>query len=150
MKRLSLLILTLLLACGCRSGRIEQRIADRLREVCKTGEACTININDVIDFQWDKMYVFKYNATPDQVNQALGVGLPEQSELTRKIVFMKGRRIVHREEYPVDIEGLLDGPVVFDISDTEVYKSYWTDHAVFRVEKKEFEDQVCYALTQIN
>jgi hypothetical protein len=96
------------------------------------------------------MYVFKYNATSEQVRQALGTELPEQSEFTRKIVFVEGTRVVHREEHPVDIEGSLDGEVVFDIPDTEVYKSYSADHALFKVEKKKGRDGVYYALKQIN
>jgi hypothetical protein len=150
MKRRGLLTLSLLLACGCGSGRVERKIVERALEACKSAEACTINVNDLTDFQWDKMYVFKYNATPEQIRRALGFELPGHTEFTRKVVFVKGGRVVHREEYPVDVEGALDGEAIFDLPDTEVYKAYTADRASFRVERKRFEGKAYYALTQIN
>lgn len=132
---------------GCsKSGVIERQIGKRVNE-CKADD-CTIRIKDATDFQWDKMYVFKYYARPDVIQKALGTTSSNFVEFTRRIVFLKDGRIVYREDEPTDIESVVDGQVIFDIPDTDVYKAYMPD-AEFRGVKRKSGEKVYYELKQI-
>jgi hypothetical protein len=143
------LLLLLLAFCACGSSNFETRIAKRVNSSCGASTTCLIRIKDLTDFQWDKMYVFKYNATLEQIKEALGVSLPEKSQFTRKIVFMKEGKVIYNEELPTNIEHVTTGEVVFDIPDNSVYKGYTIDAAVFHAEKKESDYGVYYELKQI-
>ena len=155
MKRLSISILAALLLCSCgsgKTGRIERRIGERI-DACKPGDACTVRISDVTDFSWDKMYVFKHNATQDQIDKALGISFPDYVEFTRRLVFLKDDKIVYRDDALSNIESLVNGEVTFDFAEYEVYKVYAANDAVFRGWKEKFhsgfENGVYYRLEQI-
>lgn len=149
MKRLYVLTLLILLMFGCSKSRvIEQRIGKRIDD-CKSADACIIRIKDLTDFQWDKMYVFEYGARLEQIEKALGTKYPDYVEFKRRIVFLKGGGIVHREDEPTDIERLVNGQVSFAESYTNPVWSFTPETAVFRGEKKEFSEGVYYVLTQV-
>jgi hypothetical protein len=155
MMRLSISILATLLLCSCGSGKvgkIERRIGERI-DACKPGDSCTIRISDVTDFSWDKMYAFTHNATQDQIDKALGTSFPDYVEFTKRLVFLKDGKIVYREDTPSNIESLVNREVIFDIRETEVYKAYTAEDAVFRGWKEKFnngsEKDVYYRLGQI-
>lgn len=153
--RLGISILAVLFLCGCgpgKTGKIERRISERI-DACSAGAPCTIRISDVTDFSWDKMYAFTYNATQDQIDKALGTSFPDYVEFTRRMVFLKDGKIVYREDAPSNIESRVNGEVSFDVPETEIYKAYTTEDAVFRVWKEKvnngFESDVYYRLEQI-
>jgi hypothetical protein len=155
MTRLSISILATLLLCSCgsgKTGRIERRIGERI-DACKPGDSCTIRISDVTDFPWDKMYAFRYNATQDHIDKALGTSFPGYVEFTRRLVFLKNGKIVYREDAPSNIESPVYREVIFDFPGTEVYKTYTIEDAVFRGWKEKFnnrsEKDVYYRLEQI-
>ena len=155
MTRTSISILATLLLCSCgsgKTGRIERRIGERI-DACKPGDACTIRISDVTDFSWDKMYAFRYNATQDQIDKALGTSFPDYVEFTRRLIFLKNGKIVYREDAPSDIESPVNREVIFDFPGTEVYKTYTTEDAVFRGWKEKVnngsEKDIYYRLEQI-
>ena len=96
------------------------------------------------------MHVYSYGASLEVIEKALGTRFPGYVELTRRIVFLKDGKIVHREDEPTEVERSANGEVSFAESYPE--PSHWLftpDTAVFRAEKKEFEGGVHYALTQI-
>lgn len=125
-------------------------IAARIDDACKSVSPCTINIKDVTDFQWDKMYAFKYHADLEQIEEALGVKFPLNNEFTRKLVFLKEGKVVYSEEAEVNVEHLEAGEVIFDMQDMEVYKMYTADAARFKAEKKESDYGSYYLLSQMN
>jgi hypothetical protein len=149
MKRLYILTFIMLLMFGCsKSGTIEQRIGRRLDD-CKSAEACIIKIRDLTDFQWDKMCAFEYEASLDQIEKALGTKFPDYVEFKRRMVFLKDGKIVHREDEPTDIEGLVNGQVSFGESYTNPVWSLTPDTAVFTGKKEEFSGGIYYVLTQV-
>jgi hypothetical protein len=155
MMSLSISILAILLLCSCgpgKMGKIERHIGERI-DACKPGDSCTIRISDVTDFSWDKMYAFRYNATQDQIDKALGTSFPDYVEFTRRLVFLKNGKIVYREDAPSNIESPVYREVIFDFPGTEVYKTYTTEDAVFRGLKEKVtngsEKDVYYILEQI-
>lgn len=148
MKGLCILTFTILLAGCSRSGPIEQRIGERI-DACNPTVPCLVRITDVTDFQWDQMHVFEAGASLDEVKKSLGTEFPGYVEFTRRIVFLKDGRIVHREDEPTDIERPVNGKVSFAESYTDPHWSYTPETAVFRAEKKQFDRGAYYTLTQV-
>jgi len=130
---------------------IEQKIAETKNKKCKVDAPCIVRIKDLTDFSWDRMYAFKYNTTEAQTEEALGTAFPNYIEFTPRIVFLKDGKIVYREDQLIDdqLEGPVDGEVHFDIPDSEVYKSYTPDSAVFQINIRKFEKATTYDLEQV-
>jgi len=150
MVRLAIVILALVLleSCGNKSikpNSVEGKLVARINSTCQDSSVCTIRVRDVTNFDWDKMYVFKYTATSDQMNKAVGLPLPPYEEFERKIIFVGGGKVVYSEADPTDVEKPIDQEVVFYIPDDALYKSYGRD-SVFRVTKKSFSNGVYYEL----
>jgi hypothetical protein len=95
------------------------------------------------------MHVFEAGASLDEIKKSLGTEFPDYVEFTRRIVFLKDGRIVHREDEPTDIERAVNGQVSFGDSHTDTHSSYTPETAVFRAEKQEFDGGVYYALVQV-
>jgi hypothetical protein len=151
MKRLIILTLVLLYGCGEKGidpNSIEGKIVSKVNSTCRVLGSCTIRLKDLTSFEWDKVYVFKYNASLEDINKALGFELPAYTEFTRRIIFLREGEGVHREEEPTSVEGPVDGEVVFDIPDDAVYKSYNAD-VTFKVRRRTFEQGAYYELTEI-
>ena len=108
-----------------------------------------MKITDVTDFQWDQMHVFASGATREEIEKSLGTDFPDYQEFTRRLVFLKGGKIVRREDEPTDIERPVNGQVTFAESYADPHWSYTPETAVFRAEKKSFNGGVYYALTQV-
>ena len=146
MKRFSIVTLSLLLLCGC-SGRLEQKIAQRVEDSCKPASASVIRIKDLTDFEWDKMYAFEYNAELYSIEQAIGTSYPDFVQFKRRMVFLKDGRVVYREDQATNIERVLDGQVVFDIPDGEDYRVYGPD-TLFLATREKWDDGVYYELSE--
>ena len=154
MVRLAIVILALVLleSCGRKSinpNSVEGKLVARINSTCQDSSVCTIRVRDVTNFDWDKMYVFKYTATSDQMNKAVGLPLPPYEEFERKIIFVGGGKVVYSEADPTDVEKPIDQEVVFDMPDDALYKSYGRD-SVFRVTKKSFSNGVYYELRLVD
>jgi hypothetical protein len=149
MMKLCVLVPILLLTFGCsRSGLVERRIGERVN-ACKPTITCVVRITDVTDFQWDQMHVFEYTASRDTIEKSLGTQFPNYTEFTRRIIFLRSGRIVHREDEPTDFERLVNGQVSFAESYTEPHWSYTPETAVFRAQKQQFEGGAYFTLTQV-
>ena len=150
-KIFSIISITLFLLeiTGCKHTEFDDKIARKVKAACKGDGLCTIEIKDVTEFQWDKMYVFKYNSSIEDITKAIGSSPGHYSEFTRKIFFTRGNRIVYSEEEDANVERLLNGEVVFDIPDSINYKVYPIERAKFKVEVKEYEKGIYYQLSQL-
>lgn len=151
MRKFIVLALVLLYGCGEKGidpNSIEGKIVEKANSICQVPDNCTIRLKDVTSFGWDKVYVFKYNASLEDIKKALGFELPAYTEFTRRIIFLKDGKIVYQEEEPTSVEGPVNGEVVFDIPDDAVYKSY-NDDAAFKVKRRTFQKGTYYELTEI-
>jgi len=152
MKFTVVLNIVLLSCClvGCQSNNtFEGEILAEIK-LCSDEEICTVNMSQIMDFEWDKMYVFKYNATYDDVKNAIGTEPFKFTEFTRKVVFSLNGKVVYFRELPTDISGVLENQIIFDINDAESYKFYPLEKAVFKVSKEKIkEGEYFYELTPI-
>lgn len=137
----------ILILSACSTTKVEE-ISERIKSSCAAGNTCQIRIRDLTTFEWDRMYVFDYSAELYDIEQALGTPFPDFVQFKRRIVFLKNGNIVYREDQPTNIEKHLDGEVFFAIPDTEVYRQFTPDTAIFKVERKPIYDGVYYELKQ--
>jgi hypothetical protein len=126
----------------------EGKLVTRINTTCSDSNSCTIRLKDVTDFDWDRVYVFKYTARKSEIEKVIGVPFPQYEEFKRSIIFVKGGKLVHGEANPTDVEGLINNEVVFDIADGETYKSY-SSESQFEVRRKNFQGGVYYELRLI-
>jgi hypothetical protein len=70
------------------------------------------------------MYAFKYTATKQDREKALGMTDDGYRDLERQLVFLKNGKLVFQESEPTNAEHPIKNEVVFDIPDTESFKSY--------------------------
>lgn len=150
MKSVAIILIGSILAfyTACAQGTLEDRIAQRA-EKCSRDKPCTVSISSLTPFQWDKMYVFKYNATLEEIKNALGFFLPEKKQFTRKIVFVHNGQMVFNEEWSTNVEHVENGEVVFDIPDENVYREYSAKEDTFHIETVNSDGGRHYALKQV-
>jgi len=106
-----LLIIILLSIASC-SKSFDEKIADRIEENCKDQitSKCSVDLNELTEFDWDSLYVFGGLMTVGELNQALGFEcncdhLPDNYY---RLVFTKNKSIVYESQYYG-----LDGKVQF-------------------------------------
>jgi hypothetical protein len=152
MTRITLASLALFcLSFGCKkhNPRFEAKLVSAITTKCQSQFPCTLRIKDVTDFEWDKLYVFKYTAHRGVVEKAVGHQLKDYGEFRRRIAFTNKGNIVLYEEEPTNIEHLVNNEVVFDIPDSSDYRIYDSD-ATFAVQKIPIPDGSYYELKKAN
>jgi hypothetical protein len=149
MKKLYIMSLLALFA-SCNS--VTNKIIKEYKKQISEKDSCIINISNLVDFEWDKMYSFKYTRgimeekLPKTIlNKLNGTNT---NEFASKIIFTLNDSIVYYEEHSIDIERIIKNQVVFDISDTATYKIYPKEKAIFKVTREE-SDVPYYYLQQI-
>ena len=147
-KKQSILLLLLLLVISCKNinNNIEERIIDKIND-CDNGN-CTIEITQLTDFRWDKMFVFNEAQPPEEIEQAIGSKYPYYEEFSRTIIFLYKHKIVHYENNESDIETATDGSVIFDYPDSLKYKLYTPNNVKFRFKSIPFSKGTYYKLYQ--
>ena len=146
MKHLTLAAILILSGCvGSRT--MELKIVSSIRE-CPDPVKCRVKLADLTNFDWDRMYAFKYVATKLDRELALGTKDQEFTELERQIVFVKDGRIVFQESEATNVEHPIKNEVIFDIPDDATSKSY-VHGVVFSAIEKRGEDGPYFLLKQV-
>jgi hypothetical protein len=145
------LCLIVLQSCGTPTvdpHSIEGKLVTKIKTTCGESTGCTIRLRDVTDFDWDRVYVFNYAVTKDQIEKVIGAPFPQYEEFKRSIVFLKGGKVVNSEADPTDIESVINDQVVFDIAAQGNYRVY-SSESRFEVQRKNFSRGVYYELRLI-
>jgi len=141
-------------AASCKQGG-KGLVYDTIDTGCKEqARTCRIDLKASMKFDWDKLYVFDYTATLEEVNSALGIRYPFFTEFSDKIVFLKGNAVVYHEDVPVKFDGIDrkgGGELVyFPIKANEKYFTTASNATVFEAKKdKNNLGAVCFYLNQI-
>jgi hypothetical protein len=93
------LLLAILITWGCKRN-LQQKIFDHYNHYGKTG-ICTVSINDLTTFEWDKMYVFGSSANNEIISGTVNFayrGNPIYAGF-RRILFTWGRTKMYEEDY---------------------------------------------------
>ena len=119
---------------SCRYQTVENKIVSHIETTCKQ-LPCVVRIREVTDFDWDKMYVFDTGFDGNEIKTVVGTYIPEKTALTRKLVFTRDGKVVHYDELPTNIEGIVNNQVAFDDAGNYSHKVYLVEDAVFEAQK---------------
>ena len=150
MKKLKILIGVLLISLfmiSCSEPTVGSLVTEFIEKNCNDSSSCVVSIKDFTHFKWDKMYVFEYNVTDEEIEQELRQKFNEHSELVKRLFFLRGDSIVHYEEHEIDFERPAKNELHF-------YDAFYNSHkrivaftptsAVFVVTRKKWFDEYVY------
>ena len=138
-----------LICSSCKNNSsLEVRIGDYIKRTCQESDTCTIDIKNITDFEWHKMYVFKEGATLEKINEVLGFKYPFFEDIARRTIFVSGSRIIYHEDIFPNPESAEAGQVIYKMPDTVQYTVLRPDEAIFKVNKVELEQGEYYLLTK--
>ena len=150
MKKLKILIGVLLLSLfmiSCSEPTVGSLVTEFIEKNCNDSSSCVVSIKDFTHFKWDKMYVFEYNVTDEEIEQELRQKFNEHSELVKRLFFLRGDSIVHYEEHEIDFERPAKNELHF-------YDAFYNSHkrivaftptsAVFVVTREKWFDEYVY------
>ena len=141
------LILVIVFFISCvNTNSIEKKIREKIEKDCQN-EDCYIPITELTFFTWNKMFVFNYPSSPDDIDQALGMHYPHYVEFTRSIIFLNNNQIVHYENNDTKVEAPTEGEVIFDYPDSLNYQVYIPGQKIFKVKRKKSKNISYYLLS---
>jgi hypothetical protein len=128
------------LLTSCNS--LDSKIIKEYKKQIALKDSCIINISDLIDFKWDKLYFLPDGFTTDLDDFPKAI---KEEMLNNSIryhffdewIFTLNDSIVYCEVHSIDIERPTKNEVVFDIPDTSDYQIYTKDKTIFKVIKGE-------------
>lgn len=136
---------------GCQNankGKLERKIEKHIENQC-SNDICTIDLSDITEFQWDKLYVFNESATLDTIENVIGQNYPFFTDIARRMVFINSNNIIvyHEDVFPLASQ-FVNGQVLFNLSENVTYRLF--SHKVFEVRKYYTEKGYYYVLDQQN
>lgn len=157
-KAVSLFLLICFLFCSCNRKElnnkiINNQIGEYIRKNCQINKPCKIQLKDVTDFSWDKLFVFDMAVESDVISKTLGTEYSSSSPYySYKWFFVKNNQIVRSEEhiiYEID-KPMSAGDVSFVIKDSQKKFRIFDNAVVFDLERHNFHDSEIYSLDCAN
>jgi hypothetical protein len=74
------------------------KLVDRIKHICPT-YPCTFDMRDIIQEDWDTMYLFTTSFPQDSINGILGFDYPFWDDVADRIIFTKKKKIICHEDY---------------------------------------------------
>ena len=136
-------LLFLLFASSSCDRSIEAKLAKRGEDCGAKG--CEINLTDITDFEWDKVYIYNHPTTLENVSDTLGIRYENFVEHRRPIIFLYKNKIVHAENHMLWSDEIDDGQVVFDEYNYYLHV-YTSNNAKFILRKERYSSDVSFYL----
>jgi len=146
-KILHLILYVLLLQNGCGKN-IYEKISDQIINKCQSEkDECIISMEEITNFEWDKMYVFKEEATLEEIEEALGFKYKYFDDVARRIVFVADNKVTyHEDEFPYPSKEPA-GKVFFQFKDdAKPYMLFHRKKANFKIRKKKINGDLYFYL----
>ena len=128
-------LLATLSNCSDNSTTIKALARDVIEKECKDSLNCIVSIPMLTPYEWDRMYVFEYNMTDEEINQVIHQKFRRHLELTKVWLFMRGDSIVYFEEHEIDFERPTKRDLIFP-KGSEKFAEFTPSSAVFNVSTK--------------
>ena len=128
-------LLATLSNCSDNSTTIKALAKDVIEKECKDSLNCIVSIPMLTPYEWDRMYVFEYNMTDEEINQVIHQKFRRHLELTKVWLFMRGDSIVYFEEHEIDFERPTKKDLIFS-KGSEKFAEFTPSSAVFNVSTK--------------
>jgi len=147
MKRLLIFIVLVLMLGSCKKSSIKNIIADKVENKCQNMKTCTINMQEVTNFKWDKVYLFSEGTSLEDIDKALGFHYSYFEDIASRIVFVLDHQVVyHEDEFPYPNKKPLAG-VLFKFNNDTIPHIFTLSDANFSVKKTTVKGNLYYELT---
>ena len=136
--RSALIAACVIVGCHAKSS-LERQVQGFIATKCHGVWPCSVNLRDATSFEWDELYVFKYNASKSEIESATHATLVDYKELTRYMVFVRAGKAIRIESEPTNVEHPIKNELVFEIPDENVYRAFpaSTEFTVIRADSEE-------------
>lgn len=105
MKKLTVLILTLVLLVGCSQNSVQRNteLEESISSIVEDKNKSEINIESLADFEWDKAFLFTPYTTQEGINEQLGVDFKDPSDINIRddiylLIFLNDDKVVQYAE----------------------------------------------------
>lgn len=117
---------------------LERKIIQWINTKCDSTspDPCIINMSDLTNFKWDKMYAFRAGSISKELNGRFSA-VKGDDMFSRKIIFVKDNKIILFQRMKTDLEKIVNGGVYFDIPSRMNYEEYTQESAIFSVKRIE-------------
>lgn len=128
-------LLILILLQSCENNVSKSLISKRIKNKCKNRFPCSIKLNELIDENWDTMFIFNINSDLAKINKILGFEYQYFYDVADRIIFVKNGKVVyHEEEYPT-FDNRKSDEITFNFKKDSTYCYYIYSEKKFQVEK---------------
>ncbi|PHM30055.1 conserved exported hypothetical protein [Xenorhabdus innexi] len=135
-------------------------IIDYADRHCQKNTDCLIDMNKIVPFDWDEMYIIDKGVRHKDIEDIIGAAFKGKSSLFYKIIFVRNKRVVYEDEYDPYIRSyekkLLKPDFQYPYDGKENNFNYYTiskDNAILsmKIENKPLaDDKVYYKLSPSN
>jgi len=101
-----------------------------------------LKMQDITDFEWDSMYVFKPGCELEYINTVLGFDYTYYKDIGDRIIFVKNKKVTYYEDkFPNPSPSSGDEILSFEFKkDTIKYICFDKKNAIFKVKKVKYKN----------
>lgn len=97
------LILFCFLSCNKR-GKLSETIINKIDLICDEKEYCMIDLNELVNFEWERAVFFESSCTSESISKLLGIDFNEIHNLNYGMIFAYQNEIVYKEIFLEPVE----------------------------------------------
>lgn len=136
-----IIVLILTMSCNTASNRNSNEIKLLINHFvsanCVNTAKCSIKLNEFTKFNWDKLYFFDMAVETATIAKVINHDFSDSSDYySRKLIFMKGKKVVHIEKYlilEVD-EPIKDEDIDFEVKDSQNKYAVYNSNSTFKID----------------
>lgn len=147
MKKIFFFIVLVVLLVSCKKSGIKYIIAEKVENKCQSANTCTISMQEITSFKWDKLYFFSEGTSLEDIDRTLGFHYLYFEDIASRIVFVSGNHVVyHEDEFPYPNAKPAAG-VIFKFDNDIIPNVFTLNDASFSVKKSTVKGHTYYELT---
>ena len=130
-----------------RNNNLSDKIINYIDYNADESNICTLDMNEITDFKWDKMLFFGVGSNNTEISNALGVEYKDSTDLVSGIVFVYNNKIVYKESIPYNP----DHPsklllYVGNMFGEPSYRVFTPNDAIFKGSRREKKGEFYYKI----
>lgn len=133
------------------NNKISNKIIDYIDEHCDKDNSCLFTMDDIIDFKWDKLLMYKIGSSNNEISKLLGVEFNKSVDVSVGIVFVYRGRIVYQERKTSNVE--LPEDLTFYIGNVNELPQYMVNtpsEAYYKGVRECYNGKYYYSIIQID
>ena len=87
-----------------RKEKLSEKIIEKIDQTSDENGYCTVDLNEVTDFEWDKAVFFEASSSSRAVSELLGIDFTEMNDMNYGMIFAYQNEIVYKEIFAEIVE----------------------------------------------